>query len=243
MRPNRVCAVAGACLAALQGRSDEGGTGCRAERVVCRHGRRIAHGVRCRHAASFPRKLAGLARCHCALPADRCYMSCVSRCKRRSRRLQMPGPALRAGLLGEYLPPRWHEKLLQAVCSGEQATGERLQPLAEISNCDDPSRPEKRAKVRAALGHVGTCVATTMWIIQLSAIPTQSRLVFRAAGSLIELKAFVTAERVSCGAIHSNADNGAGVNSSMIQRRLQSGGCQRQRRKPRPQRSERRPGA
>ncbi len=53
-----------------------------------------------------------------------------------------------AGLLGEYLQPAWHDKLLQAVCSSAEAAGEQLQPLADIGNCGDPSRPEKRAKAR-----------------------------------------------------------------------------------------------
>ena len=55
---------------------------------------------------------------------------------------------LSAGLLGEYLQPAWHDRLLQAVCSSAQAADEQLQPLADIGNCGDPSRPEKRAKVR-----------------------------------------------------------------------------------------------
>ena len=65
-----------------------------------------------------------------------------------------------AGLLGEYLPPKWHEKLLQAVCSGEQAAEEQLQPLAEIGNCSDSGRPEKRAKVWSPTVSCEACVAT-----------------------------------------------------------------------------------
>lgn len=63
------------------------------------------------------------------------------------------------GLLGEYLPVEWHERLLRQVCRAldEGGAGEILQPLAVVSTNAGDSRPDKRAKVRGTAWFDANC--------------------------------------------------------------------------------------
>ena len=141
-------------MALLQSGAGEGRPGRSTQRRLRQHGGRRADLLRSRWAPSrqLPMLLTLYARGLGRRVAMRGPQHClISEAAVREPRVLSPEPCA-AGLLGEYLPVAWHERLLRAACVGSAgAAGEVLQPLAAVSAAGPAGRPEKRPKARPGL--------------------------------------------------------------------------------------------